>query len=340
MTADAPRVTVARETGARLDDAVDVLLRAEPWLAYANFPPIADRGDGALGLHRRHWRTATHALVARDADARPVAVVRLDHRDFESRHFGLRMAGLAPVAAVADETVRLAALRALYRAALAALRDDGYQHVAATTATQDRCAYWALQELGCFHVGTKISWMAPLTGAPVDEPLPAPLRIEVLDATTIPSLPRASWRRLLDWTATAFDRGPLVFDLGVPSDRAAAVYQVWTEKALTGEWAEVLLVVWDGDEIVAFNSMQRLPDLSEAAGIPILGRGIGASLPGHRGLFTALQQACAAVRPLHAGFLENETQSSTLPSIQVFGKLGHRCIRSIGSFHRRLDGAR
>ena len=49
------------------------------------------------------------------------------------------------------------------------------------------------------------------------------------------------------------------------------------------------------------------------------GRGIGATLPGYRGLFTALQKECAAVRPLGASYLENETQSSTIQSIQVGG---------------------
>jgi len=84
--------------------------------------------------------------------------------------------------------------------------------------------------------------------------------------------------------------------------------------------------------------MMLLPDLSAAAQVGILGRGIGATLPGYRGLFTALQRACAAARPLGAGFLENETQAATIPSINVFGKLGHRCVRSVASFHRRLDG--
>jgi len=179
--------------------------------------------------------------------------------------------------------------------------------------------------------------MAPLTGERRPYTLPAELRIELHDRTTIPTLARSSWRRLHEWGGRAFDRGPFVFDAGVAYERAAAVYRVWTEKAFTGEWAEVLLVVRDGDEIVAFNAMQRLPELSAAAGAGILGRGIGASLPDHRGLFTALQLECAAVRPLGASWLENETQSATVPSINVFGKLGHRCLRSTASFHRRLD---
>jgi hypothetical protein len=83
--------------------------------------------------------------------------------------------------------------------------------------------------------------------------------------------------------------------------------------------------------------MMLLKDLSEAAGVRIVGRGIGASLPGYRGLFTALQRECAVTRPLGASFLENETQSSTIQSINVFGKLGHRCLRSTASFHLRLD---
>jgi hypothetical protein len=85
--------------------------------------------------------------------------------------------------------------------------------------------------------------------------------------------------------------------------------------------------------------MLLLPDMSEAAGVGIIGRGIGATLPGYRGLFTALQKECAAVRPLGASFLENETQTATIQSIQVFGQLGHQCLRSTASFHMRLDSS-
>ena len=277
-------------------------------------------------------------LVCRDPDDRPLAILRLAHREFESTHFGIPMAKIEAPAAVADETHRLPALRALYRAASAALREAGYRHVSAVSSTQDRVACWVLQELGYFQVGTRITWMAPLTGEPQEIDLPGHLRIEMHDGATIPTLTRDSWRRLDEWSGTAFNRGPFVFDLTVPGERAATIYQVWTRKAMTGEWADVLLVVRDGDEIVAFNAMMLVPDLSEAAGVGILGRGIGASLPGYRGAFTALQKTCAAVRPLDAGFLENETQVATVPTIKVFGTLGHECLHSVASFHARLDG--
>jgi L-amino acid N-acyltransferase YncA len=334
-------VRVAPERGARLDQVCDVLLRLEPHLAYANFPPIARRDGAVAALHRRRWRAAADAggvLVARDEDERPLGLLALQHREFESRHFNMAMAAIEPPAAVAEDPLRLAALRALYRAAARTLRARGYQHLAAVTSTHDRAACWALQELGGFHVGTKISWMQALTGRSLRHELPPPLRIEVYDKPAIPTLTPATWRRLHAWSATAFDRGPYVFDLSVPYDRAMHLYAVWTQKALSGEWADALLVVRDGDEVVAFHSMMWLHDLSEAAGVGILGRGIGGTLPGYRGLFTTLQRETAAVRPLGAGFLENETQASTVQSINVFGKLGHRCLRSTASFHLRLDG--
>jgi len=180
--------------------------------------------------------------------------------------------------------------------------------------------------------------MPPLTGRPLRHELPSPLRIEAYDKAAIPTLDPASWR-LCEWTATAFDRGPYVFDLSVPHDRAMGIYQVWTEKALRGEWADALLVVRDGAEVVAFHTMMWLHDLSEAAGAGVLGRGIGGTLPGYRGLFTTLQLETAAVRPLGASFLENESQASTIQSINVFGKLGHRCVQSTASLRMRLDSA-
>jgi hypothetical protein len=333
-------VAIARERGDRLDEALAALLSVEPHLTYANFPPLAAH---TIELHGRWWHAAADgegALVARDAGGRPLAMLRLERRAFESSHFGMPIASIEPPAAVADESVRLTALRPLYAAAWKTLRAAGFHHLSATASTQDRVACWALQELGGFHVGTKISWMAPLAGHGTLPELPPPLRLEQHDRAAIPALPRASWRRLHEWTATGFSRGPFVFDLDVPKERAAGVYQTWTEKAFTGEWADVLLAVHDRDEIVAFNAMLVLPELSEAAGVPILGRGIGATLPGYFGLFTALQEACAATRPLGAGWLENETQSATVPVINVFGRLGHRCLRSVAAFHAPLDRTR
>jgi len=336
------RLDVAPETEERLGEALGALLVAEPYLPYAAFPPIADRPGPMREYHARRFRQAAGAegvLIARAA-GRPVAAIALGRRGFESDHFGMAIAGVEAPLAVGDESVRLPALRALYDAARRRLRAAGFAHLAAAASTHDRAASWALQEAGCFHVGTRISWMAPLTGERTGPALPAPLRIEVHDRASLAGLRRADWERLLAWTGEAFDRGPFVFDLAVSRERAAAVYQIWTEKAFTGEWADVVLVVRDGDEIVAYNTMQWLPDLSEAAGVGILGRGIGGSLPGYSGSFTALQRECAAVRPLGASWLENETQAATIGSINAFGRLGHRCFRSAASFHGRLDDAR
>jgi hypothetical protein len=336
-------VRTERESGRRLADTARTLLSQEPYLAYANFQAMARRDGAVTKLHLERWKEAADGLgvlVARDEEDTPLAMLRMAHRAFESEHFGLRIAQMEAPAGVADEGVRLPALRALYDAACVQLREAGYEHLTALASAQDRIACWTLQESGAFHVGTRISWMQPLTGQPSDHDLPAPLRIELYEKADIAKLSPAYWQRLLTWTRDGFDRGPFVFDLNVPRDRSTGLYGVWTEKALSGEWADVLLVVRDGDEVVSFHSMLLLPDMSEAAGVGIVGRGIGATLPGYRGLFTALQKECAAVRPLGAGFLENETQTATIQSIQVFGKLGHQCLRSTASFHMRLSGGR
>ncbi len=332
-------IRVALEQGALLEEALDALLPREPYLTYMNFAPMV-RDGGALTVHRRAWRDAGSAqsvLVARDAGGQALAALQIGRRHFESQHFGLSMAKIEPPLASADEEARLEPLQALYGAACEILRERRFQHFSAVTSTHDRTAWWALQQLGAFYVGTKISWMQALTGQRAPHDLPSGLRIELIEKPAIADIDPSSWQRLYAWTATAFDRGPYVFDRGVPHERALGIYQVWTQKALTGEWADVLLVVRDGAEIVAFHTMMIMPDLSEAAGVRIVGRGIGGTLPGYRGLFTALQKECAATRPLGASYLENETQTSTIQSINVFGKLGHQCLRSAASFHMRLD---
>jgi hypothetical protein len=325
--------------GERLGAALDELLPSEPHLPYANFAPLAARPGSARQLHRRRWLEPCDGpavLVAR-RDGRPVAALRLEARPFESEHFGVRMARVEPPIAMADDEVRAPALRTAYGATIARLREAGFQHVALRASTRDRVAPWVIQELGGVHVDTQVSWMAALTGAPHDDPLPPPLRLEVRNRAELGALDRAAWKRLAEWSGLAFDRGPLVFDLRLPRERALRVYQAWTERAMTGEWADVVLMVWDGDEIVAFISMLALEDVSELTGLRVFGRGLGATLPEYRGLFTAIQREMIALRPLGASYMENETQVATIGSINVYAKLGFRYLRSTATFHLWID---
>jgi hypothetical protein len=247
------------------------------------------------------------------------------------------MARIEPPVALPEDETRAAALRVLYREAFAALREAGFVHVAARASTRDRITPWVLQELGAFHVDTQVSWMIALTGTPHDDAVPPPLRLEVRDGEALRALEPAAWKRLAEWGGRAFDRGPLVFDHGLPAARARQVYGMWTERVMRGEWAEAVLLAWQDEEIVAFISMRFLEDVSNAAGVRVCGRGLGATLPEHRGLFTALQREMVAARPLAADFMENETQVATLGSINVYARLGGRYLRSTSTFHLRLD---
>jgi hypothetical protein len=335
------RYTAEPEQGEQLGTVLDELLPCEPHLPYANFAPLAQRHGSAQQLHRRRWLEPCDgpgAIVAR-ADGGPVAALRIEARPFESEHFALRMARVEPPIAIRDDEPRLAALRTAYGAALAWLREQGFQHVALRTSTRDRVAPWVIQELGGVQVDTQVSWMAALTGAPHDDPLPPPLRLEVRDRAGLRDLDRGAWKRLAEWSGLAFDRGPLVFDLRLPRSRALRVYQAWTERVMTGDWADAVLMVWDGEEIVAFISMLALEDVSELAGVRVCGRGLGATLPEYRGLFTAIQREMIALRPLGASYMENETQAATIGSINVYAKLGFRYLRSTATFHRWADGA-
>src|SRR5690242_21497403 len=138
-------IAVARERGGRLEEALATLLPVEPYLAYANFAPIAPR---AVDLHRRWWLAAGEegALVARGDGGEPLATVCVARRDFESAHFGMPVARVAAPVAVVAEDVRLPALRALYAGAWQMIGDAGYRHVSAVCSARDRTACWALQE--------------------------------------------------------------------------------------------------------------------------------------------------------------------------------------------------
>ena len=336
-----PRTELAVEVeqGPRLADAVDRLLAAEPELPYANFAPIAARRGAAAAIHRERWTSGSDVLVARTPGGEPLAAVRLDERAFESAHFGISMATLERPLAVADPVLRLAGLRAVSRAALERARQRGFVHLAARASTRDRVAPWVLQDLGAVHVDTQVSWMASLTGMPHDDPLPLGLRFESRERGGFGEIPAAAWKRLAEWSGRAFDRGPLVFDLTLPHERALRVYEAWTERVMTGAWADAVLLVWDRDEIVAFISMLEMPEVSREAGAVVCGRGLGATLPEYRGLFTAIQREMIAARPLGASYMENETQVATIGSINVYAKLGFRYLRSTATYHLRPSGA-
>jgi GNAT superfamily N-acetyltransferase len=331
-----PRVEIER--GERLAEALDVLLASEPDLPYANFAPVAARPGAAAAIHRDRWQDEGDVIVARTADGAPLAAARVAARAFESDHFGLPMALIDRPLATAEPAARLDGLRAVLRAAIEQARQRGFVHLAARASTRDRVAPWVLQELGAFHVDTQVSWMASLTGMPHDDHLAPPLRVEIRERRAPGDLPRAAWKRLAEWGGQAFDRGPLVFDHTLPHERALRVYEAWTERVMAGAWADAVLLAWDRDEIVAFISMLAMPEVSRAAGAVVCGRGLGATLPEYRGLFTAIQREMITARPLGASYMENETQVATIGSINVYARLGFRYLRSTSTFHLRLDG--
>jgi hypothetical protein len=335
------KVQVDIESGDKLVAALKDLLEEEQHLEYANFKPLAEAPGSAALLHLERWtaqEAPLAALVARDAAGRPLAALRLKDRPFESAHFDRKMATCALPVCRRDPDSRVAGLRALYPAAWQALASRGYDHVALRISTRDRESLWAAQEAGAIYVDTQVSWMAPLTGVPHDESPPGTLTFEAYEGRDVAELPRESWTRLAAWGAQAFDRGPLVFDLGLPVDRAKSVYEVWTERVMTGEWADATLVVRDAGEVVAFISMLELPDVSRLAKSKVCGRGLGATLPDYRGLFTLIQREMIARRPLGAAYMENETQVATIGSINVYAKLGFRYLRSTCTLHRDLSG--
>jgi hypothetical protein len=333
-------IQVTPVSGAALDAVLDALLPSEPELAYANFAPIAARADAAIGLHRDLWRgdrQGTVLVATRDGEA--LAALRVEPRPFESEHFGIAMARCEPPLAVASGRSRSEALARLYGEALVYTRDVGFAHLALRASTRDPAACWALQTNGGFHVDTQVSWMAALSGTPHDAGLAPPLCFEVYERDALARLVPAHWKRLAEWAGRAFDRGPLVFDRTLPEAPARRIYQVWTERVMTGDWADAVLLVRAEEEIVAFISMREMPELSRWAGVPVCGRGLGATLPEYRGLFTAIQHEMVARRPLGAAFMENETQVSTIGSINVYAKLGFRFLRSTSTFHFPGDRA-
>lgn len=329
---------IRRLEPAAATDAVAALLWCEPDLPYANLPPLVDRPEAVRALHRARWLGAADlGIFVAFREDQPVAAVRVTARPFESAHFRLAMAKIERPLAVTDPAARTAGLRAVYTAVFAALRADGIAHVALRAATADRAAHWVLQELGAFHVDTQVSWLSPLTGTP-HPAAPPEVVVETLEHDAIRSLAPHAWARLSAWAAHAFDRGPLVFDHTLPYDHARRLYAIWTEKVSTGEWADVVCFVRDHGDVVAFIAVQTIADLSAAAGVRIVGRGLGATLPEYRGLFTAIQCHMIATRPLGARYLENETQVSTAGSINAYVRVGNRFLRSTSTFHRRLDG--
>jgi hypothetical protein len=335
------RVHVAAADAQQLGEALDALLPGEPDLAYANFPPLAERGDALHALHRRRFaeaRDALATLVARDGDGHPLACARLARRPFDSEHFGLPLAAIDRPLGVGDGERRAAAFSELFGEAFARLRAAGVAHVAVRASSDDAAASIALQRLGAAHVGTSVSWTCALDGRPAPPP-PVGIDLAALAADELRALAAPATKRLVEWSERAFRNGPFVFDGTLPLERALALYPAWMRKVFSGEWADGAMVARDRGEVVAVIPMQLVRDLSEAAGARVFGRSLAATLPGHRGLCTALMREMIASRPFGADWMEGDTPVTTFGTINMFAKVGFRYLRATSIFHRRLDRA-
>lgn len=336
----AGRMHIEIESRDSIEQGLTALLRDEPDLPYANFRPMRQRRKGLVRMHHRRWSDDSDSpgfIAARDASGSLVGALRLSHRRFESEHFGMSMARIELPLAPRDRRARIRVLREMYDAAHGYLGERGYDHVAARCSTRDAESSWVLQEQRAVHVNTQVSWMCETGKDSRREELPRGLYYEEHDADTIRAIDPVAWRRIDEWAGHAFDQGPFSRDMTMPRERSLAVYQEWTRQVMSGEWADSISVVRNRDEIVAFIALLEIPDLSEACGELVLGRGLGATLPEHQGLFTAIQRQMITRMPSGAAFIENETQASTVGSINVYAKLGFRYLRSTETFHRSLS---
>jgi hypothetical protein len=331
------RIDVRREEGAELADAMVRLAREEPDLPYSNFAPLGGREAALRELQLRAYADASlGVLVARGAAGQPLGCLRLEHRAFESEHFGIPMASLSRPLAVAHPDVRAAALAALFARAFAELRAQGYAHAALRVSAEDTLAAWVVQEAGAFHVGTHVHWICALDGTPAP-PAPPGICIEAQDREGLRRIEPPQWKRLAEWSGGAFRRGPFSHDRTLPPERAISLYQVWMEKVFAGEWADGAMLARRDAEVLAVIPMRLLDDVSAACGERVFGRSLAATLPERTGLCTALMRQMIATRPLGAHWMEGDTPVTTWGTINMFAKVGFRYLRATSTFHRRLD---
>jgi hypothetical protein len=211
----------------------------------------------------------------------------------------------------------------------------GVEHVAVRASSHDVAASRAAQRLGAHHVGTQVSWILALDGHPHD-PLPPGFDLETHAAASLVASESSTWKRIAEWGARSFEHSPYAFDASLPAGRALDVYRVWTEKVMRGQWCDEVVLVRHAGEVVAFISYQRLRDVSDAAGVGVVGRCLAATLPDYHGLCTACVREISARRPFGASYLEGETPVTTLGTINLFAKTGFRYQRATAHFHRRL----
>lgn len=337
------KLNVQRVPAGAAEEALAALLPLDGDLPYANFSPIAEREGALFEFHRRRWlapqRLIAHLVACDEATGRTLGCARLDERPFESGHFGLGMALLDRPLAPADPALREAVLAGLVREASRLLRELGFAHLAVRLSAEDGAGAWALQEQGARHVGTQVSWTCALDGRSEPWSRPDGLRLEPLDAGELRRLPSHSWKRLADWSAHGFLRGPFLFDHTLPAYLSRQTYLIWMERVMAGEWADAAMVAFDDGEVVAVISMQLVQPVSEIAGLRIFGRSLAVTLPGYRGLCTGLMCDMIARRPFDADYMEGDTPVTTFGTINMFAKVGFRYLRATSSFHQRLDAA-
>jgi GNAT superfamily N-acetyltransferase len=275
-------------------------------------------------------------VVALDDAGEWTWAAALTNLGFDTELFGLPMGRISHLchAAAWPEDQALEQGSRLLAALVEQARDMGLDFLSIRLPSRDMLSALACQDAGFRLMDTSVDWQVELDGIGAELPHPAGYAIRKAgpgDQDRLAALAADAFCNL-DAYADRFAMDPRL------RKGCGELYRRWTQNSLSGQAADVVLVLESKTEPVGFITLTK-----PAASGPEAGMGwvvLNAISPECRGMglyHLLLQKGMAWLLNRRATHMRVRTKISQLAVIRGFSRLGGRQVYSANTFHMWLD---
>lgn len=298
-------------------DAILALAQAHPYAPLRCY----ERFGFALGASATR-AAATEAIeegtglvAVRGADvvgflgARPNAV--------ESTHFGIGVDRVTDLLTDASAD-RRAVGRLLHRALGEASRDAGRHLLIASVDGDDLAGLGAAMRTGYTYCESSVAYVCDTELGPANLHQPHSLEFSVAEPKDL-SLPPGALDTVREQIRASQWYDHFHADPRLPDDACDALYELWFDRALAGDWADLVVLASRDDAIVAITVWKHWTHFEEEHGVRMLAHPLGVAVPNGYGMIRGMFPLLHALRPFGARFwdmstsVRNREVNATLP---------------------------
>lgn len=294
-------------------EAVDALLARHPFYPYRHWRGF---GEGAARKLLR-WdlldRCASDASLCLIATwgLEPLGLAVAELSGWESEQLGVRIVTVRHLIAVGVATQRQQVLEALLRAVKRA-SGEGVTCFVHRVDSVDYATIAALEAQGFGLVDTSVSFIRGREFRPY-------LRRVFRRPCPVRPYQGQDWPAIESIASRSHFGGRLYHDPRFPKARVDALYREWVRLCCQRIFADEVIVAIRRGEVGGFLSYQFQRDLYRAAQIRLVGRGLLAVAPEHRGLALELIRG-ASLTELGADFLQCDIHLENLELMGLYGR--------------------